>query len=81
MQIFISDWLRVDPIDLGIGLASTLHQLYPQGWKPEGFLKMLADRPAYQAVLDGKRMPEIKAVWTEELREFRETRSKYLLYP
>jgi uncharacterized protein YbbC (DUF1343 family)/CubicO group peptidase (beta-lactamase class C family) len=80
-QIFITDWSRFDPIDLGIGLASTLRRLYPEAWKPEGFLKMLADRPAYQALIDGKSLSEIKAVWDDELRGFRAIRTRYLLYP
>ena len=81
VQIFITDWSRFDPLDLGIGLACTLRRLYPETWKPEGFLKMLADRPSYQAVLDGKPIAQVKAVWRGELAAFRAIRSKYLLYP
>jgi uncharacterized protein YbbC (DUF1343 family)/CubicO group peptidase (beta-lactamase class C family) len=81
VQIFITDWLRFDPLDLGIGFACTLRKLYPQAWKPEGFLKMLADQRSYQAVLDGKSVAEVKAVWKDELNAFRAIRAKYLIYP
>jgi uncharacterized protein YbbC (DUF1343 family)/CubicO group peptidase (beta-lactamase class C family) len=81
VQILITDWSRFDPLDLGIGMAITLHRLYPTTWEPAGFLKMLADRPSYQAMLDGKSLVDVRAVWTEELNTFRRVRAKYLLYP
>jgi uncharacterized protein YbbC (DUF1343 family) len=80
VQIMIADRSQFEPIDLGIGLALTLHRLYPEHWKPEGFLKMLADHPAYQAVLDGKTIDEVRQTWHSELSEFETIRSKYLLY-
>ena len=81
VQILITDWSRFDPVDLGIGMASTLRLIYSMAWQPEGFLKMLADRAAYQAVVDGKPLAEVRAVWKDELEEFRKVRAQYLLYP
>ncbi len=78
--ITITDRARFDPIRLGIALAVVLRSQYRDQWQPEGFLKMLADRPAYQAVLDGKTVDEVMAVWQAELDAFRAVRVKYLIY-
>jgi uncharacterized protein YbbC (DUF1343 family) len=78
--IALTDRDRFEPISLGIGMAHVLRTKYRDDWKPEGFLKMLADRAAYQAVLDGKPPGEVEAVWKEELARFLEVRRKYLLY-
>jgi hypothetical protein len=67
-------------VALGIGMASVLRTNYPDEWKPEGFLKMLADKAAYQAVLAGKTVGEVEALWKDELARFRQVREKYLLY-
>jgi uncharacterized protein YbbC (DUF1343 family)/CubicO group peptidase (beta-lactamase class C family) len=81
VQIAITDWSRFNPLDLGLGLAVVLRRLYPEQWRPEGFLKMLADRAAYQALRDGQDIKAIRATWQAELEEFQRVRSRYLLYP
>ncbi len=80
VYIQITDRGAFEPVRLGIALAVSLRRLYPEDWKPEGFLKMLADEAAYQAVLDGKGIEEIEATWRQELSGFRRIRSRYLIY-
>ena len=41
---------------------------------------MIADRATYQAVLGGRGVKEIEALWGAELKAFQETRKRYLLY-
>lgn len=81
VYVAITDRDRFEPIALGIELAHTLRRLYPDDWQPEGFLRMLADRDAYQALLDGASPARIMATWERELRAFRKRRENYLLYP
>jgi uncharacterized protein YbbC (DUF1343 family)/CubicO group peptidase (beta-lactamase class C family) len=80
VQVIVTDWARIDPLDLGIGLAVALRKGYRDRWEPAGFLRMLADRPAYQALLDGEGVAAIRATWQDELAEFRKVREPYLLY-
>lgn len=80
VQITIVDRDRFDPIDLGLGLAVALRSLYPEHWKPDGLLRFIADRPAYDAILAGKGIEEVKALWKAELDEFLRVRSRYLIY-
>jgi uncharacterized protein YbbC (DUF1343 family) len=81
VQILLTDWDRFDPLDLGIGMAHVLQARYGDRWGAEGFLKLVADRATYQAVLDGKDVVTIRHLWEPELAEFRRIRAKYLIYP
>lgn len=80
VQIFLTDWSKFEPISLGVGMAATLRRRYRDQWEPSGFLKMLADRGAYQALLDGRTAAEIEKTWENELNEFKRVRERYLLY-
>ena len=78
--IIVTDWSRFDPIRLGITLAVQLRKLYPDEWKPEGLLRLLADRATYQDILAGKPVDAILAGWAKPLAGFRAIRERYLLY-
>ena len=69
-----------DPIRLGIALAVTLRAQYRGDWEPDGFLKLLADRKAHDALLAGRDVAAIMETWESELAEFRNVRARYLLY-
>ena len=76
----ITEQDQFEPIGLGVGMAVTLRKLYPSDWKPDGFLKMIADEASYKAVLDGKTPKQVAEVWKTELAEFGRMRDRYLLY-
>ena len=80
VQVAITDWSSFEPVDLGIALAVTLQALYPRQWEPAGFLKMLADRDAYEALLAGGDLAAIRSTWDGELADFLKVRANYLLY-
>jgi len=80
VQIAITDWKSFEPIGLGVGIAVTLRKLYPDAWKPDGFLKMAADHATDRALRDGRDVRAIQALWSRELDEFRTVRKRYLIY-
>jgi uncharacterized protein YbbC (DUF1343 family)/CubicO group peptidase (beta-lactamase class C family) len=80
VSIIVSDWSRFDPLRLGITLAVQLRALYSQQWKPEGLLRLLADRATYDDILAAKPAEVIIARWEAELNRFRRVRERYLLY-
>lgn len=80
VNIMITDWHAFEPLKLGLALALTLHKRYPREWKPEGVRGMLCDQAAYDAIIGGRGMTEVEALWQPELDEFRSVREKYLLY-
>jgi uncharacterized protein YbbC (DUF1343 family) len=78
--ILVTDWSHFDPLRLGITLAVQLRARYPGEWRPDGLLRLLADRATYDDILAGKSVDAIMARWETELREFRRIREQYLLY-
>jgi len=80
VQIAITNWAEFDPLRLGATLAVQLRKLYLKDWKPDGLLRLMADRATYQDILDGKGVDAIMARWNAELLEFQKVRSRYLLY-
>jgi uncharacterized protein YbbC (DUF1343 family) len=78
--IQVTDRDRLEPVSLGVAMACVLRANYPDDWKPDGFLRMLADDDAYRAVVERKGVRQVEAVWVGELDEFRQVREKYLLY-
>ncbi|CAN5888476.1 hypothetical protein BH23PLA1_BH23PLA1_04710 [soil metagenome] len=78
--IMIIDREALDPIALGLGLASTLRELYPDAWKPDGLKRFLANNDAYQALIEGNPPEAIRDGWAEGLESFRQRRTRYLLY-
>ncbi len=80
VQIMMTDWKAFDPMKLGLTLARTLKARYPAAWKPDGLLKMLGDRTAYEAILQSKSMASIESMWRAELDEFQRIRRGYLMY-
>jgi uncharacterized protein YbbC (DUF1343 family)/CubicO group peptidase (beta-lactamase class C family) len=80
VQIVLMNWQSFDPLRLGVALAVTLRKLYPKDWQPEGVLRLLANKTAYDDILECKLVDTILAHWTGELEEFQRVRSRYLLY-
>ena len=81
VYIAVNERDRIEPVAVGLGLAHVLRVAYRDDWKPEGFLKMLANNAAYQAVLDGKSPAEVAEVARPALDDFRRLRQSFLLYP
>jgi uncharacterized protein YbbC (DUF1343 family) len=79
-HIMITSWDDFDPLRLGVTLAVQLRALYRKEWQPEGLLRLLADRATYDAILAGKPVAQIMALWIDELADFENVRSHYLLY-
>jgi len=81
VQVAITDRARFEPVGMGLAIALSLRKLYRDEWKPEGFSRMVADGATSAAVLAGRSLAEVEALWRDELDEFRAVRAKYLIYP
>jgi uncharacterized protein YbbC (DUF1343 family) len=80
VNIIATDRVVLDAPEMGIELASALKKLYPENWKVERILGLLANRQVYDAVVNGEDPRNIAQDWQEELQKFKELRAKYLIY-
>ncbi len=80
VQILITDRERLNPLDLGWEIASTLRRVYPDQWKYEAYRRLLADEAVWEAVGRGANRAEIRGQFAAELAEFLGRRAKYLIY-
>ncbi len=67
-------------VDIGIVMARTLHELYPQSFELEKFNRLLQHPPTIEAIRAGQPMAEIRRIWKKELAEFKQRREPFLLY-
>jgi uncharacterized protein YbbC (DUF1343 family)/CubicO group peptidase (beta-lactamase class C family) len=67
--------------DLGMWLASTLHQMAPKQLNLEAAIKLLGDRPTLDALRGGRPPGEIPKLWQDGLIGFEKRRKPHLLYP
>jgi uncharacterized protein YbbC (DUF1343 family)/CubicO group peptidase (beta-lactamase class C family) len=81
VQIIVDDWSRFEPLRLGLTIALDLRKLYPDDWQIERYDRLLVNKATWEAVRDLKPLPEIEQSWAEGLKQFRERRKAFLLYP
>jgi uncharacterized protein YbbC (DUF1343 family) len=81
VNIVLLDRYTLDAPQMGLELAAALHKFYPNDFQIQKMLKILANQETMDALLAGRDVRWITAVWREHLeQEFLPIREKYLLY-
>jgi len=80
VNIIVTDRTVLDAPEMGIELAAALRKLYPDQWKIDLMLTLLANREVYDTVMRGDDPRAIAQSWQDDLEKFKELRQKYLLY-
>jgi uncharacterized protein YbbC (DUF1343 family) len=80
VSILLTDRDRCQVVDVGLLIAKTLFQLYPEDFHPDKMAHLLLDQPTLDAIKADKPLKEIRAAWQPGLDEFQKRREKYLLY-
>jgi uncharacterized protein YbbC (DUF1343 family)/CubicO group peptidase (beta-lactamase class C family) len=80
VNLIVTDRNVLDSPELGIELAAALRKLYPEQWKIDRWMTILANQDVYDALARGDDPRNIAQAWQEELQKFRDTRAKYLIY-
>jgi uncharacterized protein YbbC (DUF1343 family) len=80
VNIIITDRSDFQPVLTGLEIATALRRLYPNEWKVDSYLRLLANSDTLQRIKDGQDSREIVASWARQLRQFRLARSAVLLY-
>jgi uncharacterized protein YbbC (DUF1343 family) len=70
-----------EPVRAGIALAIALRKLFRNDWDCARLHKMIGDPAVAAAIREPRRLPEVEALFQDDLDAFRAKRLKYLLYP
>jgi uncharacterized protein YbbC (DUF1343 family) len=79
VNILVVDRRALDPQRLGFEIAVQLRKLFPQ-WETAGYLRLLGNRDALQALQDGQSAEEIEQASRDGFSDFLRRREQYLLY-
>lgn len=80
INLIVTDRARFRPVAMGIEIAVALRQLYPNEWKIDSYLRLLANAETLARLKRGETPTEIVRSWNGPLEEFRRERMKVLLY-
>lgn len=80
VNLIVTDRNVLDAPELGIELAVALKKLYPDDWKMDRMIEILGNRAVFDAIAQGADPRNIAADWQTDLENFRNLRTKYLLY-
>jgi uncharacterized protein YbbC (DUF1343 family)/CubicO group peptidase (beta-lactamase class C family) len=81
VNIILLERNALDAPEFGVELASALRKLYPQQYRMERMVEILANQAVFNAILQGQDPRRIADDWRDELQKFLQIRQKYLLYP
>ncbi|TAM80072.1 MAG: DUF1343 domain-containing protein [Acidobacteria bacterium] len=80
VQIHLVDRQALNAPELGIELASALHQLYPKNFELDKTLPLIGSRWVLDDIRNNFDPTRIEYLWQEPLMNFRKMRAKYLAY-
>jgi uncharacterized protein YbbC (DUF1343 family) len=80
VRLGLTDRKAFEPVRTGVAIALALRKLFRGAWNGTRVRGMLGDPAVGGAVLDGRPLAEVEAMWQRDLEAFRAKRRKYLLY-
>lgn len=80
VSIVLTDREACKVVEVGVQIAETLYNLYPNEFSPEKLAHLLVNPATLEAIKANKSLKEIRALWQKDLEEFQKVRAKYLLY-
>ena len=80
MNLVITNRALFKSVRAGLEIAVALRRLYPQEWKVDDYIRLLANADTLERVKRGDEPSTIAASWQTKLDEFRRARARVLLY-
>jgi len=78
--MIVTDRERLQPVRVGLEVASALSRLYGSQFKLEDALTLFGSKSTLEKIRAGEDPETIAELWTADEAKWRATRSKYLLY-
>jgi uncharacterized protein YbbC (DUF1343 family)/CubicO group peptidase (beta-lactamase class C family) len=80
VQIYLVDRQALDPTELGVELASALHQLFPKVFELDKTLPLIGSQWVLDDIRNNFDPNRIEYLWQGPLMNFQKMRAKYLIY-
>jgi len=80
VNIVVIDRNALDAPELGIEIASALHELYPEQFEMKNLDSLMVNDATAKAISEGQDPRRVWMDWNEEIEGFKARRAKYLLY-
>jgi uncharacterized protein YbbC (DUF1343 family) len=80
VRFIITNRAALEPLRLGMELATKLRALHPNDWDRKRYVRLLCDARTMALLEEQATVDEIIRSWEDELIDFRKRRSHYLLY-
>lgn len=80
VQFVVTDVDAIEPLVLGLTLATGLRALYPEQWKAAAADTLLVNAKMRDAIVSGANLNELQANYSAELDSFKKRRAAVLLY-
>jgi beta-N-acetylhexosaminidase len=81
VQIHVTDKEAYSPVETGLHIVKTLHDMYPDEVQLTSFFdNLIGNGWIREAIQNGESVESMMAAWQDELREFKDVRQDYLLY-
>ena len=80
VNMIVTDRNVLDSPEMGVELAAALRTLYPNDYKIDRMIEILANQKAFDALTAGEDPRRIAEDWQDEVESFEKQRTQYLLY-
>lgn len=80
INIIVTNRNAIEPIRVGLTLAATLRQLYPDAWETKSLNRLLSSQATLKLLLDGRSGKEMEPAILDGVSDFLRIRERYLLY-
>jgi uncharacterized protein YbbC (DUF1343 family) len=81
VRMEVTDRATFEPVRLGIALARSLREVYPDAWRTDKLDNIIGNSAVTEAILNKEPLTDIESLWLADLDLFRARRRKYFLYP
>lgn len=80
VNISVTDRSEMEPLQVGLGLATTLRRLYPDAWETKSLNRLLVNQACFSAVVEGKGLEQVFDLSREGVSDYLRRREPFLLY-
>jgi len=80
VNFIVTDRRQFQSVKTGLEIACQLRKLFPEQWETKSYNRLLGNQSVFDAIVAGKSVMQIQALYQQDLAEFGFRRAKYLLY-